>query len=237
MLVNSTGAARKRFAALASAFLAVSSMPAVAAPELSAVWTLYRAEQFGTPKLTIEGQRAKEQYDFRTADPALRCIPASWTRVYSNPNTPLEISQHDDRVVIRYELFDIERSIPLVSSTQDIQQQSLSTGFPELGSSLGWYDGDVLVVYTNNYGKDSRVLSTIRQWAGLHQSALMSTVERYRRDGDTLQIEITHFDPVMYQEPLVVGYSLSLETEFVVEHYGCDPEDAGVNSLDESSSQ
>lgn len=78
----------------------------MAAPDLSGVWILYRAEQFGRPKLTEVGQKAKETYDFRVSDPALKCIPASWTGVYSNPNTPLEFSQHQDRIDVRYELFD-----------------------------------------------------------------------------------------------------------------------------------
>jgi hypothetical protein len=60
----------------------------------------------------------------------------------------------------------------------------------------------------------------------------MVTTERYTRDGDTLLINITHFDPVMYQEPLTVEYTLDLETDFEVQPYGCDPEDAGVNTLE-----
>ena len=199
---------------------------------LDGVWILYRAEQFGNPNLTEEGARARESYDFRTSDPALQCIPASWTRVYSNPNTPLEITETEDHVRIRYELFDIVRTIPLFDSVDDIAHTGPSTNFNTLGSSAAWYDSDTLVVHTQDYGTESRVLSTIRQWAGLHQSALMRTVERYTRNGDILQIDITHFDPVMYREPLFVGYTLDLETEFQVEHYGCDPDDAAINTLE-----
>ena len=206
---------------------------AMADANLDGVWILYRAEQFGTPNLTEEGQRTRETYDFRTSDPALRCIPASWTRVYSNPNTPLEIAEADDHIRIRYELFDIVRTIPLFESVDGVTHAGQSTNFDTLGSSAAWYDGDTLVVHTQDYGNESRVLSTIRQWAGLHQSALMTTVERYSRSGDILQVDITHFDPVMYREPLFVGYTLDLETEFQVEHYGCDPEDAAINTLEE----
>ena len=212
-----------------SALLAAGS--ALADAKLDGVWILYRAEQFGTPDMTLQGERARESYDFRTSDPALECIPASWTRVYSNPNTPLEISEESDHIGIRYELFDIVRKIPLFQSVDDIVHAGQSTNFDTLGSSAAWYDGDTLVVHTRDYGNESRVLSTIRQWAGLHQSPLMTTVERYTRTGDTLQVDITHFDPVMYREPLFVGYTLDLETEFQVEHYGCDPQDAAVNSI------
>jgi len=213
--------------------LGLLASPAMAAPDLDGVWILYRAEKFARPVLTVEGQQKKDTYDFRVSDPALKCIPASWTRVYSNPNTPLEISQHDDRIDVRYELFDIVRTIPLVESLENIERGPASTNFETLGSSTGWYDGDSLVVHTNHYGAESRVLTTIRGWAGLHQSSLMATTERYTRDGDTLLIDITHFDPVMYQEPLTVNYTLDLETEFEVQLYGCDPADAAVNSVED----
>lgn len=36
----------------------------------------------------------------------------------------------------------------------------------------------------------------------------------------------------MYQDPLTVEYTLDLETEFVVQPYGCDPEDAAINSVE-----
>jgi len=212
----------------------VANVPSFAAPDLTGTWILYRAERFGQPAMTEVGRSAKDSYDFRTSDPALRCIPASWTRVYSNPNTPLEITLLDDRVRVRYELFDIVRELPLVDPADAGGPREPSTNFDELGASVGWYDGDTLVIHTNGYGNEARVLSTIRQWAGLHQSPLMTTVERYTRQGDTLDLEITHFDPVMYREPLVVGYTLDLEKEFEVMHYGCDPEDAAINSVEDT---
>jgi len=228
---NFRGSGRVSIIAVALSLLA---SPLLAAPDLDGVWILYRAEKFGRATLTAEGQQKKGTYDFRVSDPALKCIPASWTRVYSNPNTPLEITQHEDRIAVRYELFDIVRNIPLVDSLENVVHGGPSTNFDTLGSSVGWYDGDTLVVHTNGYGTDSRVLTTIRGWAGLHQSSLMATTERYTRDGDTLLINITHFDPVMYQEPLTVEYTLDLETEFEVQPYGCDPADAAVNSIEDS---
>ena len=229
MTVKIRGIAR---ISIIGAILGLLTSPVLAAPDLDGVWILYRAEKFGRASLTEEGQLKKDTYDFRVSDPALRCIPASWTRVYSNPNTPLEVTQHDDRIDVRYELFDIVRSIPLVDSLENIERDGASTNFDTLGSSVGWYDGDTLIVHTNKYGADSRVLTTIRGWAGLHQSSLMTTTERYTRDGDTLIIDITHFDPVMYKEPLSVEYTLDLETEYEVQTYGCDPDDAAINSVE-----
>ncbi len=218
---------------IVGATLSLLASPALAAPDLDGVWILYRAEKFGRPVLTAEGQLKKDTYDFRVSDPALKCIPASWTRVYSNPNTPLEFTQRDGQIDVRYELFDIVRTIPLIDSLENVGRDGASTNFATLGASVGWYDGDTLVVHTNNYGTESRVLTTIRGWAGLHQSSLMATTERYTRDGDTLLIDITHFDPVMFQEPLTVNYTLDFETEYEVQPYGCDPADAAVNSIED----
>lgn len=220
---------RRTILALAAAI--GMTTPALAKPDLDGTWILLRGDEFAKPNLTEVGVAAKESYDFRSSDPSLRCIPASWTRVYSNPNTPIEFSLTDDQLTVRYELFDIVREVEIVDAP-GLPSGALSTKFAELGSSIGWYDGDALVVYSNHYGEETRVLSTIRQWAGLHQSALMSTVERYTREGDLIILEITHFDPVIYREPLKVTYKLDLEREFVVEPYNCLPEDAEINTLD-----
>ena len=46
--------------------------------------------------LTEEGQRRLDAYDFKTDDPALDCIAASWTRVWLNPNVVVQITQGEE---------------------------------------------------------------------------------------------------------------------------------------------
>ncbi len=205
---------------------------ALAAPDLSGVWILYRAEDFGEPQLTPAGEAFRESYDFGKDDPALACIPASWTRVFSNPNTPFEIVQEDGRFSMRHELFDIERKVPVVSGFDHLEHAPGNPGLPTLGASVAWYDGETLLIHTTDYGDESRVLSTIRGWAGLPQSPLMTTLERYELIDGKLSLKITHFDPAMYAEPLVVSYLFDAEPDFTVETYGCEPEAAEVLTLD-----
>jgi len=199
-------------------------------PNLSGTWILAGGGRLHAPSLTALGASFKDNYDFKNDDPSLLCIPASWTRVFSNPNTPFELIQSGNSVRIRHELFDIDRTVPL---SEDMQHVRGDPHYPTLGDSVAWYDGDDLLIHTVNYGNETRVLSTIRSWAGLPQSALMVTLERYRLEEGHLAMDITHFDPLMYTEPLIASYRFRPESDWSVEHYGCDPEWAMVVTPEE----
>ena len=74
------------------------------------------------------------------------------------------------------------------------------------GESIGFWDGDALVVHTNQ----------IRGWkASLFEySSELEVVERYRRNGNVIEADLTIYDPVAFTTPLhsVVTYTLSEET-------------------------
>ena len=219
----------KALVILAFAFGALS---ATTKPNIEGTWIMESVEGFARPLATPLNETLRDAYNFAKDDPSLLCIPASWTRVYSNPNTPIEIRFTDHQVEIDYELFDIRRTIPLYDPAKVGEVDWSDPKFPTLGKNVGWVEGDELVVVTGNYGDENRILSTIRGWAGLYQSPLMVTEERYRRLSDRqLGLTITHFDPLMYREPLKVDYQLNFETEWSVEHYGCTPEDAFITTL------
>ncbi len=114
--------------------------------------------------------------------------------------------------------------MPLPSSDADLQHVQGDESFATLGQSVAWYDGDDLLIHSTNFGDQERVLSTIRSWAGVPQSPLMVTLERYHREGDSMILEITHFDPIMYTEPLIARHQFEIDDEYEVLPYGCDPE-------------
>jgi hypothetical protein len=64
------------------------------------------------------------------------------------------------------------------------------------GESVGFWDGNALVVHTNQ----------IRQWNATHSmfewSDQLTAVERYERAGDAIVAEITLYDPVAFLQPL-----------------------------------
>ena len=211
------------------------TVPALGAPDLNGTWVLTRGGKLHPPALTEYGRAFKDSYDFKNDDPSLLCVPASWTRVFSNPNTPLEFTQSDDGIRMRHELFDIDRIVAFSTTDQGLSHQPGDLAYPTLGDSVAWYDGDDLLVHTVNYGDEIRVLSTIRNWAGVPQSPLMVTIERYRREGDQVLLDILHFDPIMYTEPLQASYRFRRESEWAVENYDCEPEDAMIVTPDQTS--
>ena len=74
------------------------------------------------------------------------------------------------------------------------------------GESIGFWDGDALIVHTNQ----------IRGWKGTPTEFTdnLETVERYRRVGDTIEGEITLYDPDVFVRPVYseLAYELDPET-------------------------
>ena len=113
---------------------------------------------------TQEGKRRWNAYDFKVDDPSYKCIPASWTRVWLNPNVVVQISQTDDEVRLKYEFMDLERVIPLGDpANQSIERFNIKE-IPTLGYSLAWYEGGILVIDTVDISRG--YISTIADWAG-----------------------------------------------------------------------
>jgi hypothetical protein len=180
---------------------------------------------FGEWQLTAAGEQRYKSYDFKTDDPALKCIGTSWTRVWLNPNVVVRITQERDHVRLQYEWMDLDRRIPLVDPASSNPQRGSLPDHPGLGRYMAWYDGDALVIETS--GIEPGYVSTMEKWAGLPQSRAMRTIERITRNGGLLTIEITHVDPAMYRRPLVVTLTYP-RTTFELMEYNCNPEDAAV---------
>ena len=77
------------------------------------------------------------------------------------------------------------------------------------GESIGFWDGDSLIVHTNQ----------IRGWKGglIEFTDNMETVEKYRRVGDTLQGEITLYDPAVLVRPVYSKLNFRLNPEKRIE--------------------
>jgi hypothetical protein len=72
------------------------------------------------------------------------------------------------------------------------------------GESIGFWDGNALVIHTNQ----------IRQWNATHSmfewSDQMTAVERYERVGDTINGEVTLYDPIAFLRPLHAKFRFNL---------------------------
>ena len=177
--------------------------------------------------MTEEGQRRYDAFDILSDDPSLECLPSGPGRIWDNPGSPIEISQFDDRVEFRFEMFDLRRTVPLdvpahplvaEPSTHNIDGQTM----PTMGNSIGWYEDDELVVETLAYAPG--FITTMRRY--VPQSAAMRSIERFYRDGERLAFEITYVDPITLAMPLTFEYRFR-RSDFDVVVYGCTPENAG----------
>jgi hypothetical protein len=197
-----------------------------AIPDLSVNWIAGGGRTtFNDYQFTEDGEKRFKAYDFKVDDPAYKCIGASWTRIWLNPNVVVELRQSKDQVRMRYEWMDIDRVIPLVDPLAPNPKRNNVKGHPALGYSAGWYDGDTLVIDTVDFAPG--YITTMVERAGLPQSRRMHTVERLRRAGDVLTIETTHFDPANYRTPVISTIKYQ-KTDWELMKYGCTPEEASV---------
>ena len=131
-------------------------------------------------------------------DPTHQCNPNGFPRLILDPE-PVEFIQFEDRLVQLFqwehtlrELWTDGRAVP---SGEDL----LDLGPAWYGHSAGEWQGDTFVVQT--VGLDDRTWMDI---FGFQKSIDARFEERYRRTGvDTIEFELTLFDPTYYTTPWV----------------------------------
>lgn len=198
--------------------------------ELDGVWILARSATVENLQLTPAGEAARAKYDHLKDDPAMRCIPASFTRVMHTPSPPIEIRQRGDHVEVNYEFMDVRRRVPLQSGLAVTDAPYTVEKHPHLGRSVARYEGDTLVMETA--GQKAGVLDTLGV-PGLYQSDQMRTVERFIPDGNLMRIVVTHDDPVYYAKPLTVTFTYQRLHGGEILEWGCTPEEAGYDRFKE----
>lgn len=113
---------------------------------------------------------------------------------------PMQISRPDDKtVVLDYELRNSPRVIYL--------DRDHPAGEPSAnGHSVGWFEGDTLVVQTDNFIADKWGTFT-----GVDSSDQKHLVERFSLldDGLSLEIQMVVTDPVFLSEPVTIDYYMS----------------------------
>lgn len=175
-------------------------------------------------ELTPVGQASAADYNPLLDDPDLRCQPASITNVIGIPDPPFEIRLFDDYVEINHEYMDVRRSVPVDGELNATDAPYTAPEYPHLGRSAGRYDGDTLVIQTENV--EAGFVDTLRQM--YPQSIQMRTEERYRADGDSLFVDISHSDPVNYLEPFTMSFEF-FRVDFEILEFGCNPEAANYD--------
>jgi hypothetical protein len=174
--------------------------------------------------LTPAGQRATDAYDPFRDDPTFQCDPVALRRVWAAPGTPLEVSRSGQNVLLHHEWMDVRRQVAI-----DAKDHPRNGRRSSLGHSIGRFDGDTLVIETENFS--SGVLEQYVERPGqptrgmLHSSAL-KTVERLRLDAarQRLVLEITDVDPEFYKQPLSTLIYEYVPSDLKVEPFKCSRE-------------
>ena len=196
-------------------------------PDLEGIWgpdpELNR--QYSEAEYTPEGQRRFDAYDVTSDDPGYWCIPSGLGRAWDEPDTTVKIEQFEDRVVIRYEMFDLVRTVQLNQDGHPPQPEPSTVNLegvpmPTMGHSIGWYGDDVLVIETVAYAPG--YVTTLNRY--IPQSEALRSVERIRRDEeDRLVVDTTYEDPVTLAAPLT-STNRYLRSDFPFSVYGCIPD-------------
>ena len=195
--------------------------------ELDGVWIL-AGNATVELALTPAGEAARARYDYLKDDPAMRCVPATFTRVMHTPSPPIEVRQRGDEVEINYEFMDVHRRVPMRPALVARDAPHTVKEHPHLGRSAGRYEGDVLVIDTVDLR--AGILDTLGA-PGLVQSDQMRTEERFIPNGNRMTVVVTHYDTVYYAKPLVVTFTYQRLPGGEILPWDCTPEKASYDTF------
>jgi len=170
---------------------------------------------------TEAGEAALARYDPYTDDPTFRCDPVAVRRVWGAPGTPLAISREADRVILRHEWMDVERTVYLGLDEHPTDAARIS-----LGHSIGRFDGDTLIIETGHYA-DGVLRQYVQEPGGpmkalLHSDALTTTETlSFDRDSQRLTVTIEHDDPKFFTRTFPSVTMQYAPTNLDIEPFGC----------------
>jgi hypothetical protein len=174
--------------------------------------------------LTPAGETAVAAYDPFTDDPTFRCDPVAIRRVWGAPGTPLQIVRERDRVLLRHEWMDVVRTVHL-----DTREHPADGPRTSLGHSIGYFEGDTLVIETANYSAgvlNQYVEEPGKPTRGLLHSAALTSVERLSLDAarQRLIVEVALEDPEFFTRDFDVARLTYAPSDLSLVPFNCSPE-------------
>ncbi|MGA2882539.1 MAG: hypothetical protein ABSG13_26595 [Bryobacteraceae bacterium] len=171
-------------------------------PDMSGLWQrpyvsdMTRSSKDGTQMGTAElpfteaGLKAWKSYDAAEGDYTGSCLPFGLLRSMNSPD-PIQIMQNPGYVALLYEQNTWFHIIPIG------KQHHVGASPTWFGDSVGHWEGDTLVVDTNNFNGRTR-LDTI----GHPHSDALHVIERFTRtDSKHMNYEVTIDDPKIFTKP------------------------------------
>ena len=184
-------------------------------PDLNGVWDIPYTNDMGRSvagglPFTPLGAEDFKNYDPSKFDYTGHCLPAGLTRLVNTP-MPMEIVQTPKRTVFLFEGFSSYIVVPT-----DGRKHTKDPDPTWYGESIGWYEGDTLVVDSIGFNEKTR-LDTI----GHGHSDQLHVVQRYTRiDPKTIAFEINVEVPKMYSKPFTNKRTFRLNPGELME-YSC----------------
>jgi hypothetical protein len=169
-------------------------------------------------QLTPVGKKMWDAYE-EIIGPKFDCVQATVPSLLADPYR-WAIHQLTDRVIFEYEKDDIIRTVWL-----------RGWGHPEpgpydaswQGHSVGWYEGDELVVVSDRFLYDP---TGIEDFGGIPSSTQKRVTERYSRRADRLLAKVLTEDPLILEQPISFEFEYVAGEEPLILPYGCELDQA-----------
>lgn len=171
--------------------------PNARATSIAGVWkgisTTSLGPQLRSAALTPAGQAGRDSYNAVTDSPSAQCVanPPPFHASSTNYLTGIEVL--DDRVILRSEFFDVERTV-----WTDGREHPANLQPTNQGHSIGHWEDGVLVVDTVGLAEHRS-----GNGGGIPSSTQRHVVERYglSEDGTRAIVDVFFEDPVYLAEP------------------------------------
>ena len=190
--------------------------------DMSGVWELsfsdyggfYASEDQVIP--TESGAAVRDQYDRELDISAAQCTPASTPRALASVYLK-EIEVHEDRILIRNELYNLERTIYV-----DGREHPENGSRTNQGHSIGRWEDEALIVDTTMF--EAHPYST--SLPGLPSGPDKHVIERFAlsEDGTRIVIDFALEDPEYLEEPFVGKVVWYYAPHLEMLGFDCDPE-------------
>ena len=145
-----------------------------------------------------------------TNDPVYQCFPPGTPRIYFHP-FPMEIVQLPGRVMI---IFEYDHLIRQIYTDGRGHRDDLAPGW--MGDSIGFWDGETLVVETTNFNDKTWI-----DRRGVPHSEQLKVLERIHIDNEgLLEINILIEDPSAYTAPWT-GQRFYGRVDWNIEEFMC----------------
>jgi hypothetical protein len=170
---------------------------------------------FITVPLTEAGQTSIDTYNHDQDNPTAVCSGYGLIAGLTSPHYLNQIEILDDRVIIRDEWFDAQRTI-----YTDGREHSVDGERTRLGHSIGHWEGDTLIVDTQLFAEHVSPYGI-----GLASGMQKHIVERYTLNDDSrsLTVELLLEDPENLAESFSGMLTWDYTPDFDFYRYDCDP--------------